>query len=242
MRRIRRCLGLAALILLASVAQCPAQRIKTSGSQATFASMTDLFDALASYEVTLLEDEPVQKELKIAEDQKARLEAALRDTEPVRKFVLDLRGISQEEQRQRFDELRKKVNEAEARVKDQLTPDQKKRLTGVYLQISFPNALRSAELSASLKLSDDQKMRLKTIREEVQKKDRELPPIAPGASDDALIERFQNSSKELETRFVAILDVQQRKQFEELKGPPVGFTYAEFVRANKRRLEAKKGG
>src|SRR5262245_48411981 len=122
----------------------------------------------------LIQNPQVQKELKLSEDQIAKLkevtDAAGQAAGGGRRGQ---RGQNQtDEQRQAaHEERRKRTEETDKKITDLLTADQNVRLKQVQLWTQGMFALTSNETVAKeLALTDDQKSALKTITEETNKK------------------------------------------------------------------------
>jgi hypothetical protein len=123
---------------------------------------------------------PVLKdELKIKDDQKDKLVSAMK---PISEKRRELRGGGgqggqqlTEEQRKEMAEKRAKLDEdAKKAVEGVLTADQVKRLTQINYQVMGVNAFTNKEVETALKLTDDQKEKIKTIVDDYNKDRREI--------------------------------------------------------------------
>jgi len=142
---------------------------------------------------------------------------------PDRFFVQAQPGRPQisDEDRARFRE------EAAARAKKEreelakiLKPEQLKRLTEIYIQQAGVAALNDADIAEKLKISDDQKEKMSKVREEQQTAMRELFAGGRdgGGDREGLRAKMEESRKKTEEKILAVLNDDQKKQFEEMKG------------------------
>jgi hypothetical protein len=119
----------------------------------------------------LISNEAVQKELKMDKDQ---VDKATEEVKKVREKHADdfgkLRDASQEERRAKMQELTKAVNEETLKaVGEVLKPEQMTRLKQIELQRASFMAFTRPEVQESLKLTTEQKEKVKTITDEANK-------------------------------------------------------------------------
>lgn len=141
---------------------------------------------------------------------------------PDRFFVQAQPGRPQisDEDRARFRE------EAAARAKKEreelakiLKPEQVKRLNEIYIQQAGIAALQDAEVSETLKITDEQKEKMGKVREENQTAMRELfGGGGAGGDREAMRTKMADLRKQNEEKTLAVLTEDQKKQFEEMKG------------------------
>lgn len=207
MIRIRQHACIAGLVVLALAAGAYAQNQQRGrgGPGGAFGGLT---------ETALLGAEQVQKELKITDEQKGKIEAALRDARPGRD-AFGGQNASQEERQKAFEEFRKKAEEAGKKAKEVLTADQVKRLREIYVQLAGVQALNNPEIAAALKFTEDQKKQLTTINDENGAKAREI------GFGEGSREKREELRKETEGKILAVLTADQKKQLEEMKGAKV---------------------
>jgi Spy/CpxP family protein refolding chaperone len=125
--------------------------------------------------------EQVQKELKITDDQKAKITQAFESARPPQ--GTNFQNLTDEERA----EMRKKGEEAGKTAIATLTPEQSARFKQMQLWVQGSQALvDNADLAKELKLTDDQKGAVKTIVDESNKKIGELMrnSFQQGATDD----------------------------------------------------------
>jgi len=167
--------------------------------------------------------EPVQKELKLSDDQKAKIKEITDALRP--QPGVNFREMTDEQRQEFFAEMRKKNEEAAKKVGELLTEAQNTRLKQIQLWIQGTGALTTnEELAKKLNVTDDQKTALKTILEESGKKGGELrrglfgQDVSP--EDRAKInEQLTALRSETEAECLAVLTDDQKAQFDKLKGP-----------------------
>jgi hypothetical protein len=119
----------------------------------------------------LLTNESVQKELKLDEGQIAKVKDAVKVvSEKHQEDTAKLRDLQGEERRTKQRELTREINADTLKaVGDILKPDQLKRLEQIQLQAAGAIAFSRAEVQTALKLTDEQKEKIKSITDEAAK-------------------------------------------------------------------------
>ncbi len=173
----------------------------------------------------LLLNESVQKELKLDSAQVEKIKAAVTEVrEKHRDDLAKLRDLSQEERRTKGTELFRQVGEETRKaVEPLLTPEQVKR----YHQIELQAAARRSpvgvyerpEVEKALKLTTEQKDKLKTIREDFEKDQREVAQ-GGGRRSPETREKLQALRKETEEKVQGVLTDPQKKTWKDLTGEP----------------------
>jgi len=178
-----------------------------------------------------LANEAVQKELELADDQKADLkkiaeEAATkaRDLVPQGGFQ-GFRDLSQEERDKRMAEVRTK---GEALGKDMLKkvegvllPHQMDRLQEIWVQVKGTAVLLDADTGKQLAITETQKEKITEIRDAAR---REMGQGGGGGNNNdeaartAARERFTKIGQERDTKVVAVLTADQKAKYEKMKG------------------------
>jgi hypothetical protein len=112
----------------------------------------------------------------------------------------------------------KKVNEAvEKALKDVLKDDQMKRLGQIRFQQMGLALFTDEDAQKALKLTDEQKTKIKAINEDLAKERRELFPQGQKPADDAFT-KLQSLTKEAEANAAKALTDDQKKTLKEMKG------------------------
>ncbi|HEY2838992.1 MAG TPA: hypothetical protein VGJ26_07580, partial [Pirellulales bacterium] len=116
----------------------------------------------------LLGNASVQEELKLDDKQKEKIKEF---TAKQREAQQGLRDLDQEERRAKMQELNK---HAESFAKEVLTPEQNKRIQQIVIQTAGLRAFAMENVAKELKLTDEQKEKIKTLSDDLQKDVREL--------------------------------------------------------------------
>ncbi len=164
------------------------------------------FDRLGA--AGLLAVEAVQNELKMTDEQKQKF-AALREE------GRNLRDLSGEERRQKFQELAKKADET---VKTTLDDKQKKRLEEIRLQLEGPGALARDEVAAKLKLDQAQKDKIKKIQEDGRPSERFDFRNASQEERRKYFAEARERREKTNAALLAVLTPAQKESFEKLQG------------------------
>lgn len=196
MRTLKGALVLALAVAMVSVAQAQQrQRGRGFGGGGAF----------------LLQNEGVQKELNISDDQKTKLREAM---EKVREDNKDIIAKGRDMTREDFEKLGKASNEAIAKVLDD---KQMKRFRQIQLQAQGPGAFMIPDVQSKLKLSDDQKGKIRKINEESGEKMREL---FQGGFNEETQKKMTDLRKETMTKATGVLNADQKKTWQEMAGKP----------------------
>lgn len=184
----------------------------------------------------ILQNESVQKELELADDQKADLKKISENSEAKRRALFtggggqNFRDLSDAERQKRFAEFNTKreaiTKEAVAKMGDVLLPHQAERLQEVYVQVRGPSVLTDDdEISKKLAVTEEQKEKLQEIRREAFSSLRPQggdqgnarPQGGQGGFDPA---RMAAMRKEREEKSMAVLNATQKEQYTKMKGAP----------------------
>lgn len=178
--------------------------------------------------VQLASLEKVQTELKLTDEQK-KLAQELSD-----KFVEDRREVFQANSGGDFAAMREQVtklgDEATATLTAKLDEGQQKRLTELYVQVNGTNALFDQVVSAGLKISDEQKPKLAEARQANFDAMRAAFQDTQNMSDDERREAFAKLRSEGDTRLLAVLNDQQKSDFEKMKGVELELDLSSLMR------------
>ncbi len=175
----------------------------------------------------LLRSEAVRKELKIDAQQ---LEALTRISQKAGKAarrnfeqLQELRDAPPEERSRKFAEISKlaatQAKQTRKEIEEVLRPEQMKRLKQLAVQLRGAAALEDREIQEELKLTEEQKNQLSTLRKSVTQQMQEWwrpgNPIKP----ETRREKFRALLKDSEAKALAVLTDAQKAQFEQMKGP-----------------------
>lgn len=172
------------------------------------------FGMQSGAKVFLVQAEPVQKELKIEDEQKSKLNAI---AESYRNETRELLGTSREEFREKLEQNREKLaqlaRDTEKKIDEVLNADQQKRLNEISLQAMGPEALRREEVASKLKLTPEQKQKVEQVLDEQAEKRRDAFGQGGGGRD-----AFQRIREETDKQVAAVLTDEQKTQWKEMQG------------------------
>ena len=171
----------------------------------------------------LLQGEDIQKDLKMSDEQVAKIKDLF---EKRRNAYKDL-PTDKDERTKKIQEIQKESQEREKQAGDTLKPEQMKRLDQILLQQQGANALINPRVIDELKITDEQKTK---VREAIQESGKELRDLFQRGKVN--LEDMQKKMAEFRTRSMekaaAVLTPEQQKQWKEMVGEPfkgkVGFS------------------
>jgi Spy/CpxP family protein refolding chaperone len=185
----------------------------------------------------LLHNESVQLDLKLTPEQIDKLkELGKTAMEGAREQWAKFRDLSPEERRAKMQELRPKFQARAEEIKKKiaaiLTPAQMDRLKEIRLQAAGPGALSDPDVLKALNLTDEQKEKIKKLRQQV----------ADFIAENAKLSREERQQKRTELRekmqklrqkvmedIVTVLTADQRAQLEKLKGKKIELKAGEVL-------------
>jgi Spy/CpxP family protein refolding chaperone len=169
----------------------------------------------------LLGNSGVQKELKLTDDQTAKVKDYLE------KSRAKMQEAFQAGDREKAQEVMKEVaQETDKFIKDTLKEDQVKRLKQIQRQVAGPNAFSDEEVAKALKLTDEQKEDIKKINEELGTARREAFQGGGFNDPDKRAEtqkKLTNLNKEAMDKITKMLTPDQKKEWKEVTGEPFEF-------------------
>jgi Spy/CpxP family protein refolding chaperone len=167
----------------------------------------------------LLGVEQVQKELKLGDDQVAKIKTLADANRPQRTGGGNNQRPTDEERAER----RKKAEEVGNQALALLHDDQKIRFQQVKIWTEGTRALTNdEEVAKKLSLTDDQKGALKTINDEATRKRGEIAQGMRGANEETrkkITDDMAALRKSTEAECMAVLTDDQKSNFEKLRGP-----------------------
>jgi len=175
----------------------------------------------------LLQGEQVRQELKVTEDQAAKIEALAEELRAARPAVQQgMQDLTAEQREARMTQMREEAQKqaqlARERLGSILTPEQMKRLAGIQVQIQGTLAsLGDPKIGEALGLTSEQKEKLAALRQAQMTAMRER--VRGGQRDAAApTDRpaWAQAREESETKALAILTDGQRQKLAEIKGAP----------------------
>lgn len=169
----------------------------------------------------LMANEGVQKELKVTDEQKGKLkELGDKLRTKIQEEFGKLRDLKEEERREKGRELGRQLNEETYKALGEiLQPEQLKRLKQIDWQQQGARAFGNPEIQKNLKITDEQKEKLKTIGEESGKKFGEIFQNAQGNREEAG-KKMAELRKETLEKTMGVLSDDQKKAWKEMTGEP----------------------
>ncbi len=178
--------------------------------------------------IGLLRIEQVQKELKLSEEQLAKVsEVGESLGTEMREQYAALREIDdREQQRTKMDALRDEFDsKAREKLHDILAREQMMRLYQIRMQVrSVLDSLDNRYVARRLELTDEQKAKLAEVGKEVQAKMSEMYGKMRDASREQrseMYQKFRNIRSEGDEKALGVLTDEQKKAFEEMKGEKI---------------------
>ena len=174
--------------------------------------LDDLAVLQADRQTYLLREPAVLDDLEASDDQRQRLDAMIKGPDRPDEPRRGHREVPTHEQRQRTLAI---AREHEAALSVILSTEQRQRLGQIALQCLGPRALREPDVTKSLKLTADQKERLRAIEAETTRWFAEQ--FRPGSKT---AEPFEERIKGTMQKMLAVLTPEQLQQWRNLTGKP----------------------
>jgi hypothetical protein len=176
--------------------------------------------------LSLLTNKSVQEELKITDDQKKKVDDASKKINDMRQEKMKDAGITFQnirEKRDEMDKITKALNaEADKQLASLLDEKQTKRFKQIRLQQRGLRAFTSEDVETALKLSDDQKKKIKdtidTLNKEMEEARKDI-----GMDFAKLRELFtkqREKEKEALGKVASTLTSDQKKTWKDMTGEP----------------------
>lgn len=197
---------------------------------------------------TLLRSEQVQKELKITDEQKGKLDALREEARGGggggRGGFQNLQNASDEEREKIVAEMRKRAEERDKKAEAVLNPEQTKRLKEISLQVREQvgeSGIADPEIGKELKLTDDQKASVKTIQDESRKQMQGLRGQGGGDREERM-KKMTEIRKATNEEYLAILTDDQKAQFAAMKGAKFEIDLASLFQGGPGGRGGRRGG
>ena len=194
--------------------------------------------------LTLLQNKDVQKDIQLTDEAKSTLEKFADEMHSeMRKQFEGLRDLSHEERQAKIAELRPKLEDREKEVQKKLdevlSTEQRDRLGQIELQARHLEAFSQKEVADALQLTDDEKEKIKDLRDKSRTEMRDPfpgggrgfrgageaggPPAAGGARaaggpSDEVREKIKKLNDDTMDKAKEILTSEQREKFDKMLG------------------------
>ena len=161
----------------------------------------------------LLRQESVQKELKMTDDQKGKLDDFFAG---MREKMQDAFQLEGEERAKKMQEIQKENEKTLASI---LKPEQVKRLKEIGYQQAGGMAFSNPEVAKELAITDEQKTQLRELNQNMMAEMREL--FQPGQPpDEESRNKMQELRKSTGEKMLKLLTDEQKKKWKTMQGEP----------------------
>jgi Spy/CpxP family protein refolding chaperone len=169
----------------------------------------------------LLANKSVQQEIKASDEQVSKLNALAEELRgKQREAFQGFQDLSQEERREKMQAFQRTMQaEIDKGLKDVLKPEQTKRFNQISTQTAGVNAFATPRVADALKLTDDQKGKIRDIAQETQGQMRELFQEIQN-DREAGMKKMAELRKSSTEKAIAVLTADQRTTWKDLTGEP----------------------
>jgi Spy/CpxP family protein refolding chaperone len=180
----------------------------------------------------LLSNKGVQKEIKATDEQASKLDALADEMrQKGRDNFEKVRDLGDDERRAKMQEFaRAQQEELKKGLADILKPEQIKRFDQIQIQAAGVGAFAMPRVQEVLKLTDDQKAKIREINEETMQTTREAFQSA-GDDREAAMKKITEIRKQAFDKAANVLTDAQKKDWKDLTGDPYEVKF-EFRRPN----------
>jgi Spy/CpxP family protein refolding chaperone len=160
----------------------------------------------------LVTNKSVQEELKVTDEQKEKIKGV---SEKQREAFGKLKDLSKEERTEKMKSMRDENKKEYASI---LNTEQNKRLKQIELQQDVVASLSTEDVIKELKLTDEQKEKLKAISDDLRKEQGELRKDRTNFKEN--IQKIQTLSKEATEKATKLLTADQQATWKQMTGEP----------------------
>jgi Spy/CpxP family protein refolding chaperone len=168
----------------------------------------------------LLTNKSVQKELKVTDEQAPKIEAFAAETRT--KNQERFQGFQDLTPEERQSKMREAQAELHKGLDGILKPEQVKRFKQIEIQVAGANAYGQPHVQEALKLTDEQKTKIREINQETMEATRSAFQDA-GDDRQAAMAKVTELRKEAGTKAAALLTEDQKKSWKDLAGEPFDY-------------------
>ncbi|MHB1422774.1 MAG: hypothetical protein ACYC3I_06185 [Gemmataceae bacterium] len=162
-------------------------------------------------EVMLLRQKSVQEDLKIEPDQGKKIHVfATKQWKKVQKLM----DLNESERDRHFEAMAK---ENQKFIKDTITPEQCKRLNQIAMQVAGLLWVMRSDVAAELKLTDEQKQKIRELHREAHKEAQEVLRSDSGEIKDEKSREMRMANRR---RLMGVLTDEQKAKWREMAGQP----------------------
>jgi len=178
----------------------------------------------------LLSNKGVQQELKVSDDQATRLNT-LADEQRTKGQELraKLQDLSQEDRQAKMQEYQRTAAEEQQKsLAGILKPEQLKRYNQIQTQAAGVQAFSTPRVQEAMKLTDDQRSKIREINQELMESSRGQFQGLQNASDDerqAAMKKMADNRRAALDKVTALLNAGQKATWKDLTGEPYEVKY-----------------
>ena len=174
--------------------------------------------------LALLRLEKVQQDLGLSAEQTDQIKKVVAEQAKASEAIRgQLENLTDEQRKAKLEELqatfKQRRKEIATKLDAILSADQRTRLHEIYLQVHGTAALNHQDIAEALKLTDDQRAKLKEIRAATVKSIHDAAETARTSGDQAgLSKTVAAIAKEASAKALDVLTAEQRQQFDSMQG------------------------
>jgi hypothetical protein len=161
--------------------------------------------------------EHVQRELKLTEDQVAKVTEI---NEELRADRFEIMQGSQEDSRAKVEKIKELTKAATAKVDDTLDDAQKKRLQEISIQVNGAPSLANPDIAKALGITEDQRKRMAEVRAAFMQSMDDLGETVSNLTQEEIQAKLVEAREEVHKKLLAVLSDEQQAAFEKMKGAP----------------------
>jgi hypothetical protein len=182
----------------------------------------------------LLAIDQVREALKLTDEQKPEVaKVAMTYRDEGDGYFGALQNLSEDERAKKFAEFGEKTKAAWEKCERILTSEQVDRVKQISRQARGVSSLDDEDVALALKLTDDQKKQLESIRDATQQEIRSA--FRPGDDREAAAKKVAEIQKASDAKQMAVLTDEQKKEFKRLQGEKIELPEGVFLRTPRRQ-------
>lgn len=170
----------------------------------------------------LLQNKSVQKELKLTEEDIAKVKKVGDELrEKYKDDFAGLQGLQGDELREKRQEVMKRFNEDAQKAYNEILSDaQQKRLKQIGIQARGAMAFADPEVQKKLNITDEQKAKLMEIGQEARESFQEVGQLFRDGKQEEAQKKMRELNKAMIEKVVGLLNDEQKASWKEMTGEP----------------------
>lgn len=195
------------------------------------------FGGVSRVELATLDS--VQTDLGLTDEQKQLLQSLNEQLRADRRALFQGGGGGKGNFGQLREDMAKLDSEATAKLNEQLSPEQQRRLTGLYVQANGTNALTDPAVQDALQIKDEQMEELRNAQQSLRQASFDTFRDFRNMSDEERQNAAAKLQKDADNKLKALLSEEQRTSFDQLQGEPLEMDLMQLRRG---RGGGRRGG